>query len=341
MPVSGFSRFRGWVAGQDLRIPLALAGTYVFFGSGPAAATAAIKTLPPLLMVAFRGIVAGSLLIFAARRTGAPAMTAREWRGAAMIGVLILAGGAGAGSYGQLTVASGVAGVLSALLPLLAAIMGFVLFRERIPRRAIIGLVIGFSGVGLLLRPGANLDPFGVSMIIGSQCAWALGAELAPRAGLPEDPRLAAGAELLCGGAALLVISLLIGDAGRLRIGAVSFVSWCGLAWFVVIAIGGFTAFGYLSQNVSPAIATTFSYVNPVIAVMLGHLLFGEPVTLRMVMATGVIVAGVCLIVSTKSEDKPKTRHPMTSGHGGGRRSSGSGLTTGASALDPRQAGTA
>ena len=83
-----------------------------------------------------------------------------------------------------------------------------------------------------------------------------------------------------------------------------------------MIAIGGFTAFGYLSQTVAPSVATTFSYVNPVVAMALGWLLFSEPITWRMVIAVAVIVTGVCLIVSSKSDAPVKTRHPMTSGHG-------------------------
>ncbi len=215
---------------------------------------------------------------------------------------------------------SGIAGVLSALLPLLAACMGFVLFRERIPRRAVIGLIIGFAGIGLLLRPGSNLDMFGVAVIVMGQVGWALGAELAPRVGLPDDPRLAAGIELLSGGAILFVVALLFGDLSRINLAAVSITSWLGFGWFIIIAIGGFTAFGFLNQNVTPSIATTFSYVNPVVAITLGWLLFNEPLTVRMMLATAIIICGVCLIVSTKSEAPGKTRHPFTSGHGHGAR---------------------
>jgi len=112
-------------------------------------------------------------------KAGAPFPTLRQWRAGGIIGVLILTIGTGEGTYGQLTVPSGVAGVLSALLPLLAACLGFVLFREKLPGRAIIGLLIGFAGIGLLLRPGSNLDLFGVSIIFAGQVGWALGAELA------------------------------------------------------------------------------------------------------------------------------------------------------------------
>ena len=93
-----------------------------------------------------------------------------------------------------------------------------------------------------------------------------------------------------------------------------------GFGWFIVIAIGGFTAFGYLTQTVAPSIATTFSYVNPIVAMTLGWLLLSKPVTWRMMIATFVIVVGVCLIVLTKSDAPQKNRHPMTSGHGYRRR---------------------
>ena len=312
-----------WLRALDWRVPVALAATYAFFGSGPAATAAAIKTIPPFLMVALRGVIAGTILTTWAVKSGTPFPTLRQWRAGAIIGVLILTIGAGAGTYGQLIVPSGVAGVLSALLPLLAACLGFVLFREKLPGRAIVGLLIGFAGIGLLLRPGSNLDLFGVSVIVVGQVGWAFGAELAPRVGLPDDPRLAAGVELLSGGAALFVVALLFGDLGRLHIENVSIISWLGFAWFIIIALGGFTAFGFLTQTVAPSVATTFSYVNPVVAMTLGWLLFSEPLTLRMVLATATIVCGVCLIVSTKSEAPAKTRHPFTSGHGHGPRRAG------------------
>jgi drug/metabolite transporter (DMT)-like permease len=199
---------------------------------------------------------------------------------------------------------------------LFAAIIGYVAFREKLAGKAIAGLVIGFAGIGLLLRPGSGLDVFGVCVIVAAQIAWAVGAELSPRVGLPEEPRAAAGTELLAGGLVLLVVATLFGDWSRLDLSAVSAASWAGYIWFIVIAVGGFTAFGYLTRAVAPSIATTFSYVNPVVAMTLGWLLYSEPVTWRMILAVVVIIAGVCLIVSTKSDAPGKTRHPMTSGHG-------------------------
>ncbi|MBV9782580.1 MAG: EamA family transporter [Acidisphaera sp.] len=305
------------------RIALALAATYLFFGSGPAAASAAIKTLPPFLMVAVRGLVAGVILTTWALIAGATWPTWREWRAGAAIGVLILTLGSGAGTYGQLTVASSIAGTLSALLPLFAAVLGYVVFRERLPPQGIAGLVIGFLGIGLLLRPGSGLDLWGVAVIIGGQIAWAAGAEFAPHLGLPEEPRVAAGLELMVGGTVLLGIAVWWGEWARLDLGSVSTASWVGFGWFIVIAVVGFTAFGYLTQNVSPAIATTFSYVNPIVAMTLGWLIFSEPITWRMIIAMLISAVGVFLIVSTKTDGPGKTRHPMTSGHGHRRREMG------------------
>ncbi len=101
----------------------------------------------------------------------------------------------------------------------------------------------------------------------------------------------------------LLIIAVWWGEWERLNLAGVSTASWMGFAWFIVIAVVGFTAFGYLTQNVSPAIATTFSYVNPIVAMALGWLIFSEPITWRMIIAMLVSAAGVLLIVSTKTAD--------------------------------------
>ena len=305
-----------WLAGFDWRVLLALLGTYIFFGSGAAGSKAAIQSLPPLLLVGVRGMIAGVALLAWSVAAGASLPKRRQWLASAVIGILILALGAGCGTVGQKTVASGIAGVLSALVPLFAASLGYVLFREKIPRRAVIGVVVGFAGIAMLLRPGSDLDLFGVALIAGGQVAWALGAILSPQLGLPDDPRLAAGAELLTGGALLTIAAAALGDFGQLHLGSVSSTSWMGFAWLICTAIGGFTAYGFLAKTVSCSIATTFSYVNPVVAVTLGAILFAEPITTRAVVSTVVIILGVFLIVSARTEEAPRPRHPMTSGHG-------------------------
>ena len=314
--VSSRGGVRFWLQKLDWRVLLALAATYIFFGSGPAGAKAALVSLPPLGLVAVRGLLAGSILLTWAIKSGAQPPSRWQVLPSVIIGILILALGAGCGTIGQRTVPSGVAGVLSALLPLIAGCLSYALFREGMSRRAMLGLLVGFAGVGLLLRPGSNLDPFGLAFLLTGQVSWALGAVLAPRFRLPDDPRVAAGVELLGGGVGLLLASVLLKDFSGLDLGSVSIQSWLGLGWLILSAVVGFTAYGFLAKTVSPAIATTFSYVNPIVAIALGWLLFGEPLTTRMLVATAVIVSGVGLIVSTKGQTPSRPRHPLTSGHG-------------------------
>lgn len=319
-PPGRLARASGWSM-----IILALIVTYICFGSSPAGTKAALASFPPLLIMAARGCLAGVVLTIWALCTGARRPNLPQLVLAFMVGMLILAlgvgVGVGVGTVGQRTVASSVVGVLSAMMPLIAACLGFLLFREKPARRALAGLVIGFAGIGLL-RPESDLDMFGVTLLIVAQIAWALGAVLAPRLRLPEDPRLAAGLELLGGTVVLLVAALPLNAFSGLNLQAASRSSWFGLGWLVFTAIGGFTAYGYLAKRVSTSISTTFSYVNPIVAVGLGAFLFGEPLTARMMFTTVVVVVGVFLIVSSGGPDKPDRRvhHPITSGHGHVRR---------------------
>jgi drug/metabolite transporter (DMT)-like permease len=303
--------------GKLASIVPALAATYVCFGSSPAGTKAALGSFPPLVIMTARGFLAGAVLTVWALASGVQRPNLRRALSSFLIGTLILALGAGVGTVGQQTVASGVVGVLSAMMPLITACLGYLLFREKPAKQALIGLIIGFAGIGLLLRPGSNLDMLGVTLVVAAQISWALGAVLTPRLPLPEDPRLAAGLELLGGSGILLIASAVWGEFHTMRLEAISSSSWLGLGWLVLTAIGGFTAYGFLAKRVSSCVSTTFAYVNPVVAVGLGWLLFGESVTLRMLLATAVVVTGVCLIVSAGGPEPERRRHhPMTSGHG-------------------------
>jgi len=179
---------RSWLRSLDWGVMLALAATYISFGSGPAGARAALASLPPLALVAVRGLLAGAILLAWAIKSGAQPPSRQQWLPSVAIGILILALGAGSATAGQRSIPSGVAGVLSAMLPLIAACLGYALFRESVPRRAVLGLVVGFAGLGLLLRPGSNLDSFGVALVVAGQVSWAFGVVLAPRFRLPETP---------------------------------------------------------------------------------------------------------------------------------------------------------
>src|SRR4051812_4896148 len=260
-------------------IALALAATYVFFGSSPAGTKAALGSFPPLVIMTVRGCLAGAVLTVWALASGAQRPDVRRLLSSFLVGTLILALGAGIGTIGQQTVASGVVGVLSAMMPLITACLGYLLFRERPAKQALVGLIIGFAGIGLLLRPGSNLDLLGVALVAAAQIAWALGAVLAPRLPLPEDPRLAAGLELLGGSGILMIASATWGEFHTLRLEAVSSSSWLGLGWLVLTAIGGFTAYGVLAKSASSSGSPTFAYVKPLVAGRFGGGAFFGTVT--------------------------------------------------------------
>src|SRR5215213_2632167 len=172
---SGARRERLRKAASWSSIALALAATYVCFGSSPAGTKAALGSFPPLMIMTVRGCLAGAVLTAWALWSGAQRPNVRQLLSSFLIGTLILALGAGVGTLGQQTVASGVVGVLSAMMPLIAACLGYLLFREKPAKQALVGLVIGFAGIGLLLRPGSNLDLFGVMLVIAAQVSWAFG----------------------------------------------------------------------------------------------------------------------------------------------------------------------
>ncbi|MBV9783830.1 MAG: EamA family transporter [Acidisphaera sp.] len=300
------------------RVALALLATYVCFGSGTVGIKAVLDSLPPLVAMASRGVLAGAVLFAWSIWSGAPWPSWRQALACSGIGTLMLALGAGVSTVGQRTVAAGLAGVLAATMPLFAACIGYLLFREQFSKRTLFGLLLGFAGVGLLLHSAGDFNLLGVSLVVAGQFFWALGAVLAPKLGLPDDPRLTAGAELLGGGIVLLIAATIRGEVAGLHLAAVSLMSWMGFAWLAITAIVGFTAYGFLVTAVATSISSTFSYVNPIVAVGLGWLLFSEPVSFWTVAATAVVVAGVCLIVSAGSESRP-AHHPLTSGHRHGR----------------------
>ncbi|HYZ21968.1 MAG TPA: EamA family transporter [Rhodopila sp.] len=199
-------------------IALALIATYICFGSSPAGTKAALSSFPPLVIMTVRGFLAGAALTAWALATGARRPGLRRLLSSLLVGTLILALAAGVGTVRQQTVAPSIVGVLSATMPLMSACLAYLLFRERPAKPALIGLIIGFAGIGILLRPGSNVGVFGVALIIAAQTYGAVGALLEPRLRLPEDPRLAAGLELLRGSGVLLTASAALGEFGTLRL---------------------------------------------------------------------------------------------------------------------------
>ena len=282
------------------RQAIALGLVYVIWGSTYLAMRWAVAGLPPLLMAAARFLIAGGALLAVARARGVAMPTAREWRGAAIVGGLFFLGGNGLVAIAERDLGSGIAAVVCATMPLWLALFS-ALAGERTRGREWLGLVIGFVGV-VVLAGGADVgaNPWATLAIVGSPLAWALGSFLARRVALPRG-MAAAGAEMLAGGAILLVVALATGE----RIPSAPPVSSVLALVYLIVAgsLLGFTAYAWLLHNARPAVASSYAFVNPALAVVLGAVLGGETIGAETIGGTALIVASVALIVL-----KPRSR---------------------------------
>ena len=286
---------------------LALSTVYVVWGSTYLAIRIVVDAdLPPLLAMGARFLAAGALLavVVAARRGGSSLrVTRREAAGAAAVGVLLLLGGNGLVAVAEQTVPSGLAALLVATTPLWLVLLR-VGTGQRPHRATWAGVVLGFLGVAVLaLRGGgiSGVETWGVLVVVVATLSWALGSFGSGRLGLPADPFVATVWEMLLGGVALVLVGSLAGEWSRLEPGAVETSGWVALAYLVVIgSMVAYTAYVWLLANAPISLVSTYAYVNPVVAVLLGWLVLAEPVT-SVVLGGGVlVVAGVALVVSAE-----------------------------------------
>ena len=289
----------GPASASPLAIVLALSAVYLVWGSTYLAIRFALEGgWPPLLMGGVRFLIAGSFLYAVLRLRGMPAPTRMQWRNAAFVGVLLLAVGNGLVCVAEQTVSSGLAAVAVASMPLWMAL--FAALRGERPRRVEwLGLAIGFAGVAWL-NAGSSLSatPGGLVALLVAAIAWAFGSVWSRGRDLPS-PFMGAAAQMLCGGVVMLVVGLALGER---------FDGWPdarGL-WSVgyLASIGslvGFSAYIWLLHHVRPALAGSYAYVNPAIAVALGALLAQERFGMRELVAMGVILVGVLAITVAKS----------------------------------------
>ena len=299
------------------RLVLAFATVYLVWGSTYLAIRYAIETMPPFLMAGARFILAGSLLLAWALGRGAPRPRGVEWRSASIVGLLLLLGGNGGVVWAEQYVPSGLAALLVATVPLWMVLIDALAPGGKFPRaRVWVGIALGLLGVAILARPeggpasGESLATskyfLGALALIGASLTWSIGSVYARRAKLPASPLVATGMEMLAGGVGLALFSAVVGEWQSFDIGAVSAKSWW--AWLYLLGLGsivGYTAYVYLLHATTPALASTYAYVNPVIAVLLGWALAGEPISARTLVAAAIILVGVAVITVSRGR-RPK-----------------------------------
>jgi drug/metabolite transporter (DMT)-like permease len=293
---------------NSTRIILAFAAVYVLWGSTYLFIKYAIETIPPFLLGASRFVVSGGLLYALALWRGAPKPTAAELRLAAITGVLMLGLGNGGVMFAEKTVPSGVVALIVSCVPILVVLLDWLRPKGIRPRKTMFaGLALGLVGMVILIGPRAiigqgNVDEVGAAVLLVGSIAWSIGTLMTRSSNRPAgSPLVFAALQMLAASAAMLVMSLVSGDWRQF--------SWSGLTplsmfsfWYLVIAgsIIGYTAYVYLLGVVSAAKASTYAYVNPIIAVVLGWLFANEPLGARTLIAAAVILGGVAIITSSQ-----------------------------------------
>lgn len=282
-----------------LLVPLALLAVYVLWGSTYLAIRYGLESYPPFLMAGIRFAFAGALMYGFLRWRGLAAPTLRQWRNCAFVGTLLLAGGNGLVCFAEQSVSSGLAAVMVASMPLFAAVFAGVYGSW--PRRAEwIGLLIGFAGV-ILLSFGGELRgaPLGMLSLLGAAMCWAFGSVWSKHQDMPH-PMINTAAQMLCGAVVLTVLGLLAGEhyPAHPTLSATLAIGYLIVAGSIL----GFSAYVYLLHKVRPALATSYAYINPPIAVLFGMLVAGEHVHALDIVGMLVILTGVAVITLTKSK---------------------------------------
>lgn len=291
-PVASAPRFS-----PRLLIVLSLAALYLIWGSTYLAIRIALESYPPFAMGALRFTVAGAALYAFLRWRGMPAPTRRQWRNCLFTGTLLLGLGNGLVCFAEQSVSSGLAAVAVASMPVFAASFGM-MFGHWPSRLETLGLVVGFIGV-IVLNLGSDLagSPLGAAALVVAAIAWAFGSLWSKRQDMPPA-MMNTAAQMLTGGAALTVFAFLSGESLPT---APTLNATLALLYLAVFgSIVAFSAYLFLLKTVRPALATSYAYVNPPVAVLIGALLGGEAVRMIDIVAMGIILAGVAIITLGK-----------------------------------------
>ncbi|CAI8802675.1 putative transporter YedA [Pseudomonas sp. IT-P44] len=280
------------------RFPLPLIAAffalYVIWGSTYLVIRIGVEYWPPLLLAGIRFVIAGTLMYAFLRWRGAPAPTWAQWKAAGIIGILLLACGNGGVSVAEhMGVASGVAALAVATVPLFTLLCGY-FWGARNTRLEWAGIVLGLIGIAML-NLGSNLQssPLGAMLLIFAAAAWAFGSVWSKHLPLPQGA-MASAVEMLVGGVALLIGSALSGEHMEAM---PPIEGWAALAYLTFFgSIIAFNAYMYLLKNVRPAAATSYAYVNPAVAVLLGIVFVGETIGIEEALAMLVIISAVVLI---------------------------------------------
>ena len=271
-----------------------LAATWLIWGSTYLAIRFALVGFAPFFMMATRFLVAGGLLLLWMRWRGAPWPSATQWRNALVVGTLMLGCGMGCTAIAEQTIASGIVVAFIGVTPLLVVILSLAYGAYPAPGE-IVGVLIGLGGV-LMLTHGAGFSSSttGLIAMLIATSGWALGSVLSQRQLQLAPGAMGFASEMLCGGAVLLALSMLRGEPMSVHATSGAWLAWVYLTTFGSLI--AFNAYMLLLSRASPGIATSYTYVNPVIAMLLGVALGGETIAPWEWLSAGVILTGVVIL---------------------------------------------
>ncbi|RFP66169.1 drug/metabolite exporter YedA [Hymenobacter lapidiphilus] len=296
-------------------IVLALVALYLIWGSTYLATKIALGVWPPFLLSSMRYLVAGTVLYGAMRLSGAAAPSRQDWGRAAVVGLCLPVFGNGGTTFAQQYIPSGMTALLVASVPMYLALLGWASgLTPRPNAKVLLGLVLGIGGLLLLLKtdstapvliPGHALLGI-VAVLIGS-FMWAVGSLYSREKPVSGSPFIGVGMQMLCGGFYLLLIGLLHGEASSFQVDNVPLKIWGALAYLVTFgSIIALSAYVWLLRVVEPALAGTYAFVNPVVALLLGWLFANETLNTGMLGGAALIVAAVALLVLGGKQPQPR-----------------------------------
>jgi len=307
-----------------LKIVLAFAAIYIIWGTTYLAIRVAVDTIPPFLMAGTRFLIAGVATFAFLRARGVPMPVRLQWRSAAVVGAFMLVGGNGLVTWSEQQVPSGMAALVVATVPLWMAFFDWLSFDKIRPTaRTAAGLILGFIGLGLLIGPRlalgtAEIGWFSWFILFLAPIMWSFGSLHSRRANLPKNVFMSTALEMATAGVLLLLAGLLTGEGAAFDVAQISARSLIALLYLTIFgSIVAFTAYIWLLKNVQATRATTYTYVNPVIAVLLGWLILDEPISRKMIVAAAIIFLAVIMITTQKSTkhvaEEEKYERPLPS----------------------------
>jgi drug/metabolite transporter (DMT)-like permease len=293
---------------------LAFAIIYFVWGSTYLTVRVGVREVPPLILAAMRFSVAGLVLFGWVLARGECAPTAREWRSASLLGLVIFLFDYGLLFWAEQRVPSGIAAVMLATIPVFMALSEIIFLRtQRLTVRLALALLIGLGGVGVLMSRalnlgGAPIDKWGAMALIFAAVSWSVASVMARKLPLPSSKVMSSGAQMLAGGILLAIAAAAFGEFRDFHPGAVSRGVWFALLYLIVAgSIIGFTAYVWLIHHESPTKVGTYAYVNPIVAVLVGYFLGGEALSARTILGTVFILISVVVITTTPAKKAGET----------------------------------